>query len=226
MGEKKQENKFNLTEGGILSKLLLVSLPIMGTQVVQMTYNLTDMFWLGRVGANAVAASGTVGMYIWLSNAFMIFGKTGGEIGVAQNLGRDDMSSAKKYAQSSFTISVILGLLFGLVLMLGSDILVGFFNIQETDVISQAKSYLFIVSIGIPFTFVTSAVTGIFNGSGNSGTPFIINAVGLVINMILDPVLIFTFDMGIEGAAIATIIAQVVAGILSVLALLLSVYGG
>ena len=55
-----QNNSYNLTEGGILSKLLLVAVPIMGTQIMAMAYNLTDLFWLGRVGKDAVAAAGHV----------------------------------------------------------------------------------------------------------------------------------------------------------------------
>ena len=62
---------FDLTRGGILKKLLLVALPIMGTQLMQMAYNLTDMFWLGRMqnSVSAVAASGLGGMFLWLGMA-------------------------------------------------------------------------------------------------------------------------------------------------------------
>ena len=72
MGSKKlaNANRFDLTQGGILSKLMAVSIPIIGTQIIQMIYNLTDMFWLGRMGdysGVAIAASGSVGMYMWLS---------------------------------------------------------------------------------------------------------------------------------------------------------------
>ncbi|MDR1377267.1 MAG: hypothetical protein LBJ22_07120, partial [Synergistaceae bacterium] len=61
------EDRFDLTEGSILKKIIFVAAPIMGTQFLQMAYNLTDMFWLGRVGSFAVAASGAAGMYMWLA---------------------------------------------------------------------------------------------------------------------------------------------------------------
>ena len=70
----KRSEKYDLTRGSILNKLLLVALPIMGTQIIQMAYNMTDMFWLGKIGSHAVAASGTVGMYMWLSVAFQMLG--------------------------------------------------------------------------------------------------------------------------------------------------------
>lgn len=220
MKNENQGSRFDLTEGSIIKKLFLVAIPIMGGQIVQMTYNLTDMFWLGRLSSHAVAASGTVGMYLWLSNAFFMFGRMGAEIGVAQNLGKRNPEKAKTFAQSSIVINFMLGILYGLFLLIGNRFLVGLFNIPEANVVQLAQDYLIIVGIGIPFTFITSAVTGIFNGSGNSATPFTINAIGLVTNIILDPLLIFRFDMGIKGAALATIIAQILACILSVLALL------
>ena len=78
-----EANNYSLTEGGILKKLLLVAVPIMGTQFMQMAYNLTDMFWLGRVGSDAVAATGAAGMYLWLSFGFLLIGRMGAEIGVS-----------------------------------------------------------------------------------------------------------------------------------------------
>lgn len=212
------DKKYMLTEGGILRKLLVVAIPIMGTQLVQMSYNLTDMFWLGKVGEKAVAASGTAGMFMWLSMAFVMIGRMGAEIGVAQSLGRGTKENALGYAQTSIVLAMILGTLFGLVLIVFRGPLVGFFNMQDATVARDTRNYLFIVSLAMPATFVTSAIVGIFNGTGNTRMPFIVNAIGLVTNMILDPLMIFTFGLGITGAAIATICAQFLAFLLMVLA--------
>jgi putative MATE family efflux protein len=207
---KKARDQYDLTTGSILGKLLLVALPIMGTQLMQMTYNLTDMFWLGRLGADAVAASGTAGMFLWLSMAFMMVGRMGSEIGVSQSVGRGERDLAARYAQNSLFLGVVLGVAYGLFLALLRQPLVGFFNIREANVAADSRLYLAIVAGGIPFTFISGAITGAFNGSGNSRVPFIANTMGLVVNMILDPVLIFTAGMGISGAAIATVLAQAV----------------
>ena len=99
------ENKFDLTRGPIPRKLLAIALPIVSTQIMQMTYNLTDMFWLGRVGYGAVAASGTAGLYIWLSVGFMLLGRMGAEIGVSQSFGRGDDTAALEYSQNAFFIA-------------------------------------------------------------------------------------------------------------------------
>jgi putative MATE family efflux protein len=88
--------------------------------------------------------------------------------------------------------------------------LVGFYRFREVRVASLSEAYISIVAISTPANFIVSVITGTFNASGNSRTPFIINCVGLVLNVILDPILIFVLGWGVEGAAIATVIAQVI----------------
>ena len=213
-------SKYNLTEGGIVNKLFLVALPLIGTQVIQMAYNLTDMFWLGRLSSDAVAASGTVGLYLWLSMAFMMLGRMGAEIGVSQSIGGGDREKALAFAQNSIFTGVVLGIALAFVYVLGRGPLVAFFGIREAHVAQDARDYLAIVGLGLPFTFLTGAVTGIFNGSGNTRITLLINGAGLVLNMALDPVLIFSAGLGIKGAAAATVVAQIAAALLSSYALL------
>ena len=104
--------KHDLTQGGILKKLLQVAVPIMGTQFMQMAYNLTDMFWLGRTEQSvvAVAASGLAGMYLWLSMALLMIGRMGSEIGTSQNLG-SGMSHLHRVTLGLFADSFNIGYL-------------------------------------------------------------------------------------------------------------------
>lgn len=208
------DKKYDLTQGSILNKLLMVAVPIMGIQLMQMAYNLTDMFWLGRVGSGAVAASGTAGMYLWLSQALLMIGRMGAEIGVSQSLGQKDIAAARKYSQISLLLSVVLGVLFMLAMIAFSDQLIGFFNIADQQVAADSVTYLVITSLGIPATYISAVVAGTFNASGNSRVPFYANAVGLILNIIFDPLFIFNFNMGIAGAAIATILAQIIVAVL------------
>lgn len=200
----------DLTQGGILKKILLVAMPIMGTQLLQMTYNLTDMFWLGRMenSVSAVAASGLAGMFLWLGMALMLVGRIGAEIGVAQNLGAGDREAAQSYAQDAARIAMILGCLYGLVLLTFTGPLVRLLQVKEQDVFEGASNYLRIAGLGIPLTYLSASITGGFNGAGNSRLGFLANAAGLITNMILDPLMILRWGWGIRGAAIATVIAQ------------------
>jgi putative MATE family efflux protein len=211
-------NKYNLTEGGILSKLLVIALPIMGTQFMQMAYNLTDMFWLGRVGSDAVASSGAAGMYMWLSFGFLLIGKMGAEIGVAQSLGRGDKKAALAFSQNSLFLALILGILFGLPMLVLNRELAGFFRFREPGVAADAAAYLAIVGVSMPAAFISGVITGTYNASGNSRTPFVLNGAGLLANVILDPVFILIMGMGVKGTAVATVISQLLVCFLMVFA--------
>ena len=209
-------SKYNLVEGSIVNKLFFVAGPIIMTQIFQMAYNLTDMFWLGRLSSDAVAASGTAGLFLWLSMAFFLFGRMGAEIGVSQNLGRGDKETARSYAQNAIVVAIIMGLFTATVFISFHETFIGLFGIQEAHVEKDAREYLSIVSLGIPFFFTTAAITGIFNGAGNSRMSMLINGFGFTLNMILDPLLIFSAGLGIRGAGVASVIAQSLASVLAV----------
>lgn len=206
--------KSNLTEGNILKKLVILALPIMGTSLIQMAYNLTDMIWVGALGPRAVTAIGTAGFYTWLAFAFIIIPKIGAEVGVAQSIGRKDVHETKSYIRHSIQINVAFAIFYGAVMILFRKQLIGFFNIQGVDIVNMATSYLVIVSAGMIFFFLPPVLTSIFNGHGDSRTPFRINTIGLLVNIFLDPMLILGVgpfpEMGVAGAAVATIFAQFV----------------
>lgn len=212
--------KRKLTEGNILTALTTLAIPIMATSFGQMAYNITDMFWIGKIGSDAVAAVGTAGFFTWFAFAFILISKIGAEVGVAQSIGRDNTKDAKGYIKHSILLNVILGMIYGLLLFIFREKLIGFFNLPETNVVSMANKYLMVISFGIPFYFINPVLTGIFNGSGDSKTPFKINIIGLVFNIIFDPILILGVGpipaLGVTGAAIATIGAQLLVTILFV----------
>jgi len=224
------QRKYNLTEGKIFTKLLLLSVPIMATSFMQMAYNLTDMFWMGQLSSASVAAVGTAAMYLWLSMAFVIIGRMGAEIGVSQHMGRGDEAGAKKFANNAIWVAVVLGLIYTSVMIVARGPLVAFFAIEERQVVDEAKLYLAISALSLPFLFVHNVITGVFNGFGNTKLPFYINAFGLAVNIVLSPLLIFSFNviplpfgwgeialpctmgagLGIAGAAWGTVVASVV----------------
>lgn len=219
MARGAQLSKYDLTTGGIASKMLLVALPIIATQLLLMSYNLVDVFLLGRVGSDAVASAGSAGMYLWLSNGLMMLGRMGAEIGVAQRLGAGDAEAARRYSQGSLVIAAVVGLAYASICGLFSSELIGFYGIREESVARDGARYLSVVATTMPLVFITSSMVGTFNGSGNTRVPFVINTIGLVLNAALDPIFIFVFEMGVVGAAAATAIAQILVFALMLLSL-------
>lgn len=210
-------NRLDLTEGSIFKKIFLLSLPIMGTSFMQTGYNLVDMLFVGKVGAGAVAAVGTAGFFPWLAQAFIMIARIGGEVKVAQGLGEKNRDKVKKYIKSSIELNITQALLYSLFLMVFAGPLIHFFRIKDAAVNEMGIQYLIIIAIGMIFFFMNPVFSAIFNGMGNSKTPFKINAMCLIANMILDPILIlglFGFPrLEVVGAAIATVIAQALGSI-------------
>lgn len=213
----------DLTQGNIRSTLVKLALPIMGTSFINILYNLTDIMWLGRYSTDAVSAAGSAGFFTWLGNSIIIISQVGVGIWVSQSYGRRDFKSMKKYISNGLRFDAILGIIYTLVLFFGANFLMSFFNLQEIEVVNMAVSYLKFVSIGVIFHFLNPVISSTFNAVGNSFTPFLINTTGLIINMILDPLLIFGLgpipSLGIKGAAIATSIAQFSVTIIFVIAM-------
>ena len=202
--------KINLLEGPIFSTLMKLALPIMGTSLIQMAYNLIDMIWIGRIGASAVAAVGSAGMYMWLSNGVSTLVKMGGQVCVGQSIGSHHKKEASAYAGATMQLGIILGIVYGIITVLFYKQMIGFFNLTSPEVISQAQVYLLITCGFVVINFLNQIFTSLMTAIGNSHHPFIATTIGLILNIILDPLLIFTFDMGVMGAAVATVISQVV----------------
>lgn len=210
--------QIDLLQGSIVKSLTALALPIMGSQLIQMAYNMIDMIWIGRMGAGAVAAVGAAGMFMWLSNGLVILARVGGQVLVAQSIGAGDWKKAGRYAAAALQITTTLALAFTLLLTLGAAPLIGFFNLNSPLVVAQARQYLVIVGVGMIFAFLNQVLVGIINATGDSRTPFYAMGCGLAINIVLDPLLIFGVGFfpqwGVAGAAIATVLAQVVVSLL------------
>ena len=96
-----------LTEGPILKALIALALPIMATSFLNTFYSITDMAWIGMLGSRAVAGVGVGGMYVWLSQGLSALAKMGGQVNVAQALGRGRRDEAGQYACSAVQLTVI-----------------------------------------------------------------------------------------------------------------------
>lgn len=202
--------KVNLLEGKIFSTLMTLALPIMGTSLIQMAYNLTDMIWIGKLGASAVAAVGSAGMYMWLSNGISTLAKMGGQVCVGQAIGAGDKKKSVYYLEATMQLGIIFGLIYGIISVLFHKQMISFFDLNSIEVVKEAQIYLMVTCGFVVFNFLNQIFTSIMTAIGNSHHPFIATTTGLVMNIVLDPLFIFVFHLGVLGAAIATVIAQIV----------------
>lgn len=209
----------NLTKGPILKTLTKLAIPIMASYFIGTLYNITDMAWIGQLGSKAVAGVGVGGMFTWLSQGLSSIARMGGQVQVAQCIGRGDREKAHGYAQVAIQLAFYMGLIFALISLIFVHQMVGFFNLPDPEAYSAAVSYTRIACGLIVFSFLTVTLTGLYTAQGDSQTPFWANLIGLATNMILDPILILgpgPFPkLGVIGAAIATVTAQfIVMGIM------------
>ncbi len=205
------KKKTDLTSGPIAAKLIKLSFPIIGTSFIQMAYNLTDVIWLGRLGPSTITAATTAGFFMWLLMSLFYTTKSGTETLVAQSVGRKDISTARQVAENALTIGLSASFIINILIMIFADNLLTFFKL-EPDVMVKAVCYLRVVSIGMCFAVINPIMSAVHLGFGNSKMPFYVNSMGLIVNMVLDPILIFGVwfipELGIKGAAIATMISN------------------
>ena len=200
----------DLTKGKVISVITALALPIMGSSFLQFTYNLIDMMWVGGLGSGAVASIGSSSLYINIGNAINALVVIGTGIKVAHAIGRKDDNEVKGYINSGILINTIIGIIFGLVLILAGKGFIGFLNLNNYEVERNAYLYLVLNAPILFFAFFNMMYTRILGSFGNNKLAFKINAVGVILNIILDPILIYVFKFGVIGAGLSTLSANII----------------
>lgn len=205
--------KIDLLHGNIRHTLLKLSFPLALTAFIQIAYGFVDTIWIARLGTKAMAGVGIAGFIFWIGNSLVLIPKVGMGVYASQAFGSQNEKETVMIINNGFIQAIIIGLFFTTFCLIVKNVFIEFYNLgHEAEM--AAKDYFFVVSLGMIFFFVGPMFTQAFTSLGDSFTPFVINAVGLAINMVLDPVLIFGLGpfphMGAKGAALATIISQFV----------------
>ena len=215
----------NLTKGPILKTLTKLAIPIMASSFLGTLYNITDMAWIGLLGSKAVAGVGVGGMFTWLSQGLAAMARMGGQVQVAQCIGRDERDRAHGFAQAAVQLATLMGMAYAVISLVFTRQMVAFFQLTDPEAQTAALSYTKIACGLIVFSFLTLTMTGLYTAQGDSKTPFLANLIGLVTNMILDPVLILgpgPFPkLGVVGAAIATVTAQAIVMMMMILGVII-----
>lgn len=205
----------DFAEGKVWKKILAQSIPLTLAQLVQLLYNVVDRVYLGHLegtGGMALTGVGLTFPIITLIMAFTSLFGTGGSPLFAMERGAGDENKAQTIMSNVFSMLIVTSLvLIGICTIFEKPILYLF---GASDVSYQyAHAYLSIYIIGTPFTMLTTGMNGFINAQGFPKKGMLTTIIGAVLNLILDPIFIFVFGMGVRGAALATIISQCVSAI-------------
>lgn len=200
--------KVDLTKGKVAKVLLMLAIPIMASSLLQFTYNLVDMLWVGRLGSDAVASIGSASFFTGLGYSINALVVTGTSIKVSHAIGLKDEKAIKKYINSGLFINLILGLIYALSLIFLGKNFIGFLHLNNLEVEKEAYTYLAISAPMMFFAFFNTLYTKILSSYGNNKGALKINALGIFINIVLDPILIYTLNLNVFGAAVATLISN------------------
>ena len=210
MGHDKIMKKIDLTKGNVINVLLALALPIMGTSLLQFTYNLVDMLWVGKLGSDAVASIGSSSFFTGLGYAINALIMIGTGIKVSHCMGKEDSEGIKEYIHTGIVLSAVVGLCYAVILICLGQSFIGFLHLNNEKVASDAYLYLAWSAPMLFFGFFNNLFSRIFASLGNSKSALKINVVGVVTNIILDPILIYVVKWGVAGAAISTLIANII----------------
>ncbi len=194
----------------ILKQLIWLALPVIGSSFMTMAYNFINMIFVGRLGSDAVAAVGSAGFFMHFGWGLSSLLTVGAGIRVSHAIGSRDIHLAKSYVKSGILAVIGLSLIYYIILFFARNELIGLIQLNNADIEHAASGYLLLIGLCIPFSFQNLFFTSVFIGSGDSKSPFRINATALAINILLDYILIFQAKMGINGAAFGTIISQAI----------------
>ena len=200
--------KGDLTQGGITTTLLQFTLPMLAGSLLQQCYNIADTLIVGQcIGANALAAVGSAyTLMVFLISILLGLSMGSGTVFSLQ-YGAGDLSALRRSIYVSLLLIGTVTILLNVAVFLWLDPILRWLQVPY-DIYPLMRNYLWIIFWGIVFTFLYNFYAALLRAVGDSVTPLWFLAVSVVLNIGLDLFLILVLDQGIEGAAVATVIAQ------------------
>ncbi len=210
----------SLTEGPIFSRLLLFTVPLMLTGLLQVFYNMADNIVVGSFSGDelALAATGSTGALTALIVNTLTAFATGSGVVIAQSFGAKDYNSLSKSIHTAMTLSVIGGLSLGVIAFTFSELFLGLMGTQEI-LMSRATLYFRIISLGIPASTVFNFGAAVLRSLGNSKIQLYILGTTGIVNVILNLFFVIVCKMTVDGVALATVISQYLSAVTVVIIL-------
>ena len=209
-----QKHQF-MGEEKITKLLFHFSIPAIIGMLVNALYNVVDRIYIGRireVGHLAISGVGITFPITLFAFAFALLIGLGGATNISLTLGRKQLKKAERYLGTAFSFGIIVSVILSIFTLFFIDGLIWKMGGSQ-DTFKYAKDYLYIVTFGFPGTLIGYITNTIIRSDGNPRMAMTTLLIGAITNIILDPILIFYFDMGVKGAAWATIISQYISAI-------------
>ena len=200
------EKREMILNGKMNKVIMTLALPIMLNNFIHTIYNLTDTFFVSKIPGNAVAGVQFVWPLIFLISSFGMGMAVATSSIIAQYIGAHQQEKARKTAGQSISFLFVLSLFLGVIGYLAAPAIIRWMG-GTGALYDNAYAYLSIMFIGMPTTFLINAYNAIKQGQGDTISPLILGTLSVVSNMILDPIFIFVLDMGVVGAALATVLS-------------------
>lgn len=204
-----EKQYLRMMETPIPKLVMSMGIPTVISMLITVIYNTADTYFVSQINKSASAAVGAVYPIMAVIQAVGYGLGMGSSSLISRLLGQKDKEKAHMYASSSFYFGIVLGLITGAVGIIFNDQILSVLGCSET-MLEYAKSYSFYILLAAPISCTTFVMNNTIRAQGNSGVAMIGMASGGIINMILDPILIFYCRMGTGGAALATAISQTI----------------
>jgi len=206
-----------LLKTNIHKAIIELSIPGMVSSILETLYQLIDAFWVGKLGAQALAAIGGSAFILWAVFSLTALSVNGISAFVAQYIGSGKSEQGRKIAGQGMLLNTVSAIVIAVIVFTLQDSLFSIMGFEST-VLFQAKRYMTIIILGLIFAYWFTGLEAIFRGMGDTRTPMYILAGALTMNAVLDPLFIFGWGiipgMGIAGAAIATVVSEIFAVII------------
>ncbi len=204
----------DLTNGSPMRLILGFMLPLLLGMLFQQLYNMVDTIIVGRyLGVNALAGVGSTGSINFLVIGFVLGLCTGFAIPVAQMFGCGDYEALKKYVGNTIWVAVFFAVVLTTATCVFCSKILDIMNTPD-NVFHKAYDYIFVIFLGIPATFLYNILSGFIRSLGDSKTPLIFLVISSLLNVTLDIFMIVVLQWDVAGAAWATVVSQLVSGIL------------
>lgn len=214
-----------MTKDNLLKTLFRFSVPYLLACFLQTFYGLTDLFVAGRYCGKVTITAISVGSQIMHMVTVIIVGLSmGTTVVVARKLGAGFWKEVRKAIGNSFLLFALLAAVSTVILAVSTEGICQLVQVPE-EVFGEAKSYLLLCFLGVPFIFAYNGICGVFKGFGDTKSPMVIVVISGVLNIVLDVVLMGPCEMGAKGAAIATMSAQGVSFLLALIVFLKKDWG-